>query len=144
MPAVDPNSKPGPLGEWISRGVGRYADLGRVIRQLRERGWSDERLAKNDLALPSGAPGTRERSRVFWETIARLTVELEALGLPPIFIKCVREYQYCDSNVDVLVPRAELRSVANHLYRIAWSLPSAWDSVEQMLIERAKLKLPAR
>jgi len=144
MPAVDPNPKPGPLDEWISPRSGRYADLGRVVRHLRERGWSDERLAKNDLALPSGAPGTREKYETFWRTLERLAAELEAQGLPPIFIKCVREYEYCDSNVDVLVPRARLRSVARHLYRTAWSPPTVWDSVEQLLIERAKLKLPAR
>lgn len=122
---------------------GRFADIRPLTDALRARGWTDERLAKNDLAEPRRVPGRDYDYARFWATVARLASELSSLDLPPIFIKCVREYRYCDSNVDVLVPRRQLRRVAEHLYRSDWRAPAPWDTFEQLLIERDKLKLPA-
>ena len=130
------------LQDCVTRGTGPFVDIDPLLTVLRSRGWSDERLAKNDLA-ESAAGGGAHRFRAFWKTIEQLAVEMETLGLPPIFIKCVREYPYCDFNVDFLVPRTRLRSVARHLYTTHWKAPATWDSIEQLLIERAKLKLQA-
>ncbi len=133
--------------EWLERchgeRRGRYADIGPLVDELRARGWAEERLVKNDLIEPKGVAGRKWDHAAFWNTIVQLTGELEGLGLPAIFIKCVREYPYCDSNVDVLVPRRRMREVARQLYRSAWVAPELWDQFEQLLIERAKLKLPS-
>lgn len=122
---------------------GPYADIEPLLASLRRRGWSTERLAKNDLLEPTGVAGRDYDYRRFWSTIARLAREMRRLELPPIFIKCVREYAYCDANVDLLVPRGSLRAVGRELTRGAWRRPEPWDTFEQLLIERDKLKLPA-
>lgn len=122
---------------------GRYVDISPFIDILKARGWSDERLAKNDLVDSSGISGRRHNFGQFWRTIAELARELDQFGVAPIVIKSVREYRYSDTNVDILVPRRDLRRVARHLYRSGWAAPEWRDAVEQLLIERAKLKLPS-
>ena len=128
-----------------ARREGLYYQLRHLIEELRDRGWSDERLSKNDLlaADPESESAAREYAR-FWRTIVRLARELRELDLAPIFIKCVREYRYRDANVDTLVPQQEMSSVEDHLCASSWARPRPWDTLEQMMIERAKRKLPSR
>jgi hypothetical protein len=132
-----------PIEACASRRRGPYAEIEPLVAFLRERGWSPERLVKNDLLEPAGIAGRDYDYHRFWTTIARLAREMARLGLPPIFIKCVREYAYCDANVDLLVPHGRLREVGRELAGRAWRRPEPWDAFEQLLIERDKLKLPA-
>ena len=117
-------------------------DIGRLSERLRSAGWSSERLVKNDIPVDGGIPGRRYSYADFWRTIARLGQVLPTVGVQPIFIKSVRQYAYADANVDVLVPAPKLRHVSEVLTRNIWETPSRRDMVEQLLIERAKNKLP--
>lgn len=120
---------------------GPYVDIRPLVSALESRGWSAERLMKNE--LDSACREEDDRYPRFVATIAVLDDELRSLGIEPVFIKCFRTYRYSDANIDVLVPRSQLRSVARHLYGSAWRAPEPWDQFEQLLIERAKLKLPS-
>lgn len=122
---------PGPAG---------FVDLTRWLTRLQEHGWTGAHLTRNELPADSSRQAHYEK---FWKTIRELAQQFRDLGLPPIFIKCVREYRYSDANVDVLVPSARWRSVIERLCRTHWKLPARADWLEQQLIERAKLKLPA-
>lgn len=46
----------------------------------------------------------RELNR-FWSTVDEVRSLLLAQGLDPVFIKTLRSYPYCDSNLDILVPK---------------------------------------
>lgn len=122
---------------------GPYVDISPIVDSLTATGWDDERLVKNDLLEAAGRFGRPNTYQRFIDTMARLATELHAAGIPFIFIKCVREYRYSDTNVDVLVPGDRLREVASLLRGSVWTSPHAWDRLEQFAIERAKMKLPS-
>jgi hypothetical protein len=118
-----------------------YVDITALISRLRKNGWSDERLVKNDLIEPLGREGREYGYAAFWRTILQIAVELRSMDIPHIFVKCVREYRYCDSNVDVLVPRQRMKEIANEFYKSHWVKPLLEDTIEQLIMERSKLKL---
>jgi hypothetical protein len=109
---------------------------------LSERGWTKERLATNELwtTAESASPiGGRAR---FWRTIGEATRILGAVRpQPPVFLKCLREYPFWDSNVDLLVARADWTATVDAFVSSGWSMPSGWDRIEQGALERRKVKL---
>lgn len=119
---------------------GVFVDLGPWIAELSAYGWTVEHLVRNELPA---TPSRRAHYETFWRTIRELARQLRDLGLPPLFIKCIREYQYSDANVDVLVPWPQWQTVIERLCRTHWQRPARADWLEQQVIERAKLKLPA-
>jgi len=128
------------LSRGAERGNGGFVDLAPWIAKLADRGWTVEHLLRNELPADSSRQAHYEK---FWRTIRELALQLRDLGVPPIFIKCVREYRYSDANVDVLVPSPQWQAVIGRLCRTHWRRPSRADWLEQQVIERFKLKLPA-
>jgi hypothetical protein len=111
-------------------------DLGALRSRLELAGWDAERLDKNELRAAAG-----DR---YWTTAERMAEVMAALGHEPVFLKLVREYDYHDSNVDILVPWRDWHRVVRRFTVAGWQLPRGIDRVEQALVERRKLKLSPR
>lgn len=125
------------------------ADPPALVRGLEAAGWGERQFAKNQLlyewerARGVEGAGTAMFQR-FWRTVARLHEVLTAAGITPVFLKCRRHYPYGDGNVDVLVSRGDWPRVIQALEAAEWRVPPRAVRIKQNLIEKSKLKLPAR
>lgn len=124
------------------RGQFDLVDLTDWLAELRTIGWSSERLAKNDLPVwlidEAYYP---YRFDELWVTAAEIAHHLRILDIEPIILKCLREYPYVDSNVDVLIPRSRWTAVTEQLASGGWVVPSLRERLEQKAFERGKMKL---
>jgi hypothetical protein len=117
--------------------------LAEARRNLGSTGWSEERLDKNELRTASSGASPSSGMYAFWRTIHAVGDMFAAAGSPAIFIKCVRTYPYFDSNVDILVPPPLWREIKRSAERGGWRHPQGWNRIEQLLMERKKVKLGA-
>lgn len=118
-----------------------------LAADLSASGWSAEDFRRNQMLrlADDGAGGdsaSREPFDAYWTTVGRLHEVLTAAGIRPVFLKSRRNYPFYDSNVDVLIARAEWAETIRVLSADRWRVPSKLVQVKQNLIERSKLKLP--
>lgn len=118
-------------------------------RNLIDRGWGAEDFQRNQMLYhyeqTVKAHGkAHDNFEKYWRTVHRLHHVLSAAGLTPVILKSRRNYAFEDSNVDVLISKAEWEKAIETLHGDAWRIPSKLIQFKQNMIERSKLKLPNR
>jgi hypothetical protein len=121
-----------------------------IVKDLSARGWTSRDFRDNHMEhvahLYSGmrmVPLHVSFER-YWRTVAKVSTILQGEGLFHIILKTRRSYPYSDTNVDVYVKDEDAPSVKEALCGESWRMPSASVIFKQRLIERDKIKLPAR
>ena len=121
-----------------------------LIESLARGGWTPERFAQNQLGyaaslcLGSDLDPARDDFERYWRTVASITRVLQAAGIFHVIIKTRRNYPYSDTNVDGFIEEGDWPRVRDSLCGANWRMPSRAVRFKQRLIEREKIKLPAR
>jgi hypothetical protein len=138
-----------------SRGINRNnravsLPIAEIVKCLAAGGWTWRDFRANHMEhvahlysgmrmVPLQVPFER-----YWRTVAKISTILQGEGLFHVILKTRRSYPYSDTNVDVYVKHEDAPSVKEALCGESWRMPSASVLFKQRLIEREKVKLPAR
>jgi hypothetical protein len=121
-----------------------------VVRSLAARGWTMRQFRANHLehvahvCLGDSSHPAHDTFHDYWRTVGRISSILQREAIDHVIIKTRRSYRYADTNVDVFVKESDSARVQAVLRDDSWRMPSRAVIFKQRLIEREKLKLPAR
>jgi len=121
-----------------------YYNIDEIINYLKSLGWSSDDLERNELYSSSFKDAITSPNFVkFWETIDEACTLFHENKFEPLLIKCIRTYPYFDKNVDVIVPKGKWKEFVKLVTGSKWYMPSMASRLDQLLIERGKLKFPS-
>ena len=81
-----------------------------------------------------------DRQEEYWSTLSQLNTIFQGAGVTLKTIKSLRSYPYIDSNVDIIVDKADWRMLSAEIQRKVWRKPTIGEFLEQTSIEPYKLK----